>query len=103
MKVAVLETEAPIRIPLVVPIKGILTVVDRQSYEQYNKKYYLSSDKDGNVFEDPNGNEIWLPKNTDISKLKVVNNQLVFVENDDNAPKEKPKKSKKEGIVNGNN
>ena len=92
-KVAVLETEEQINKPLVVPIQGNMTVVDRERYEINHKKFYLSPvpDGKGEVKEDPNGNEVWLPRDTDISKLRVFNGQLVMVE----AKKEEPQKQVK--------
>ena len=95
MKVAILETEASIKIPLVVPIQGAMTVVDKTSYEQVNKKFCLIADDKGNVLEDPRGTEIWLPKNTDLSKLKVVDGRLVLVEPEVENKEEKPNKAKK--------
>lgn len=96
-KVAVLETEDSIKRPLVVPINGVLTVVDRERYEQINRKFRLAADKDGKVKEDPHGVEVWLPRDTDVSKLKVVNGQLVKVDDDQEKPQkeEKPKKENK--------
>ena len=88
MKIAVLETEEDIKRPLVVPIKDVLTVVDRDMYEKYHKKFRLISDDKGNISEDPNGAEIWLPKDTDISKLKYVQGRLVMLQ------EEKPKVAK---------
>lgn len=88
-KVAILETEEEINRPLVVPIRGNMVVVDRNKYEAVNRKFYLSADKEGNVREDPNGAEIWLPRDTDVSKLRYINNQLVLVQDE---PKTEPKK-----------
>ena len=100
MKVAVLETEEDIHEPLVVPIRDQMTVVDRAKYEMFNKKFYLVADKEGIVSENPNGVEIWLPKDTDVSKLRYINGRLVMVEPEEEPKKEaKPKKAsnKKEG------
>ena len=88
-QVAVLETEEEIGRPLVVPIRGSMVVVDREKYEAVNKKFRLLANKEGNVFEDPNGSEIWLPKDTDITKLRYINNQLVMVQDE---PKTEPGK-----------
>ena len=98
-KVAVLETEELINEPLVVPINGAMTVVDRKRYETLHKKFHLVADKDGNISENENGAEIWLPKDTDISKLRFINNQLVKVEDEpqQEEPKLKKPKEKKEG------
>ena len=98
-KVAVLETEEKINRPLVVPIKNQATVVDRDRYEAINKKFYLVADEKGNIFENENGAEVWLPKDTDLSKLRLINGQLVMVENEEKKEEEpikekKPKKPK---------
>lgn len=92
MKVAVLETEDDIRIPLVVPVQNMMTVVDKERYEQVNKKFYLVADEKGIVSENPQGAEIWLPKDTDISKLRFINGRLVMVQ--DEEPAEKPSTNK---------
>lgn len=92
-QVAVLETEDDIKRPLVVPIRGMLTVVDRDRFEQVHKKFYLVADEQGNVQEAPNGAPTWLPKDTDVSKLRYINNQLVKVE-DENPPEQKQEKEK---------
>lgn len=94
MKVAVLETEDEINTPLVVPIKGIATVVDRKTYELIHKRFYLSADEKGNVMENPKGTEVWLPKDTDISQLKYINGNLVKVEKPTKPEIEQNKKSK---------
>lgn len=95
MKVAVLETENEINIPLVVPINNQMTVVDRASYELVHKQFHLISDEKGIVSEHPNGMGIWLPKDTDVSKLRFLNGQLVLVEETPVEEKEvHPKKSK---------
>lgn len=92
-KVAVMETEDEINIPLVVPIRNILTVVDREKFEAINKKFRLVADEKGNVLERPDGVETWLPKDTDISKLRYINNQLVMVEEQPEQEDKKPKKT----------
>lgn len=91
MKVAVLETEEEINEPLVVPINNILTVVDRAKYQSINKKFYLVADEKGNISEQKGGAEIWLPKDTDLSKLKYINGRLVLIESEEEK-EEKPKK-----------
>lgn len=95
-KIAVLETEEEIGTPLVVPIRGFMTVVDRIAYESVNKKYHLIADKEGNVSEHPNGAEVWLPRDTDINKLKYINGQLVAVEEKEKEIKPKKQKVNKE-------
>ena len=115
-KVCVLDTERDIREPLVVPVKGVLEVVDRETYEAKHKKFRLSVVKDSlrpletpegtfkawDVVEDPNGPvEVWLPKEVDISKGRILESgQLVFeetkpVEKPENEGQPKPKEKKK--------
>lgn len=100
VKTAILDTEKIIRRPLVVPIDGQDTVVDRFEYEAVHKKFRLSVDDKGFVKEDPNGQYTsWLPKDTDVSKLRVLNGQLVMVEEEatEEEPKaEEPKEETKE-------
>lgn len=81
MDVAVLDTEDTINEPLVVTIQNRPRIVDRKLYEKYNKKFKLIINKDGTVKEDEVGTlVIWLPKDTDLKKLRFINNQIVLVE-----------------------
>lgn len=99
MKVAVLETEDEIKVPLVVPIKDIMTVVDKERFEKIHKKFYLVADENGIISENPNGTEMWLPKDTDLTKLRYINGHVVMIP--DEEPKEEPKKEvKKENKTN---
>lgn len=97
LPVAVLESEQEIVEPLVVPIKGIMTVVEKEPYTTIHKKFKLAIDDKGNVVENENGMEIWLPRKTDISKLAYVNGQLVMREeetvSEETVENPKPKKS----------
>lgn len=99
-KVAVLETEEIINRPLVVPIGNNMTVVDRDKYESVHKRFYFLADENGIIYEDPNGTEVWLPKDTDVSKLRYINNRIVMVESkepqqEEKVEEEKPKSKKK--------
>ena len=49
-----------------------------------------------NVSEDVGGAEVWLPKNTDISKLKVRDGQLVLVQEEPKTEEKPKKKTNKE-------
>ena len=82
VSVAVLDTDLEIKNPLVVNIKGNPTIVERSVYESANKKFKLEVNDKGKVFESEKGQEVWLPKDTDISKLRIVNGQLVLVDNE---------------------
>ena len=92
-KVAVLETEEQIGEPLVVPINDVMTIVDRKRYELLNKKYKLSANNNSEVVEDENGVEVWLPRETDISKLRYIHGRLVMITEEDKK-EEKPSKKK---------
>lgn len=83
IKVAILDTDDLIRKPLVVNIKGNPTIVDREAYELNNKKFKLEANEKGKVFESDKGVEVWLPKDTDIKKLRFINGQLVMVDKED--------------------
>lgn len=94
LPVAVLESEQEIIEPLVVPINGVDTIVEKSVYTADNKKFKLALDENGNVIECEKGVDIWLPKDTDISKLAYVNNRLVLKE-EEKVEGEKPKPVKK--------
>lgn len=96
LPVAVMESEQEINEPLVVPIKGVMTVVEKELYTTIHKKFKLALDDKGNVVESENGTEIWLPRKTDISKLAYINGQLVMKEEEPDIKEvenPKPKKS----------
>lgn len=94
MKVAVYETEMEINEPLVVPIKGIMTVVDKATYCRTNRKFRFTVNEDGSVKETPQGGfEIWLPINTDVSKLRYENGNLFLVEEKEEPEEEQTKDS----------
>lgn len=81
MPIAVMDMYAEYDDILVVPINNMMTVVDKVEYLKANKQFRLTANEDGSVVEDnEKGTPIWLPRNTDLSKLKVVNGQLVLVE-----------------------
>ncbi len=82
MKVAILELEEDINEPLVVPINDMMTVVDRASYELTHRKFCLVADETGDVIEHPKGKVFWFPKDTDVSKLRLINGRIVMVEED---------------------
>lgn len=84
MPVAVMDMGAEYESILVVPMDNVNTVVDKEEYLKVNKLFKLSvADSEGTVVEDPNGAPIYLPKETDISKLKFINGQLVFVDEEE--------------------
>lgn len=80
LPVAVLDLEQDIKEPLVVPINNVSTVVDRATYESFHTEFHLAVDPEGRVFESPNGVSVWLPKDTDLSKLRYIDGQLLMVE-----------------------
>lgn len=96
LDIAVMETEDNIVEPLVVPIRDKMTVVDRARYEEINKKFKLTVvDEEGRVAEAENGTDVWLPKDTDISKLRYINGRLLMVEEEPKKEETEPKKEKK--------
>lgn len=80
MPIAIMDMGAEYDSILVVPMNNQNTVVDKEEYLKVNKLFKLAVDQEGNVSEDPNGVPIYLPKETDISKLKFINGQLVMEE-----------------------
>lgn len=90
LPVAVMDSEVIIKEPLIVPINGTNTVVEKAAYTSVNKKFRLALDKDGKVVESPEGSEIWLPKDTDVSRLEYVNGQLLLREEQEKTVDEGP-------------
>lgn len=82
INVAILELEEDIDEPLVVPIAGMMTVVDRARYEFTHRKFCLVADETGKVMEHPEGKVFWFPKDTDVSKLRLINGHIVMIEED---------------------
>ena len=80
MPIAVMEMGAQYDEILVVPINKQNTVVDKEEYLKTNKKFKLIADENGKVEESPNGVSIWLPKDTNIQNLRIINGQLVLVD-----------------------
>ena len=68
--------------PLVVPINKKMTVVEKSEYTKRNKQFVISADENGNIIESQNGVAVWLPIDTDISKLRIINGQLVMISED---------------------
>lgn len=83
MPVAIMDMGAEYDEVLIVPINNQNTVVDKNEYLKVNKQFKLSANEDGSVKEDINGIKLWLPKDTDITRLRVVNNQLMLVTEDE--------------------
>lgn len=74
-KFAILDTEIEIREPLVVPTNGFDIVVDKENFEKKNKLFFFFINEDGTVKEVEGEGETyhyskWLPKDTDVSKLR---------------------------------
>lgn len=88
MPVAVMDMGAEYDDILIVPINNVSTVVDKHEYLSVNKKVYLKVDGE-KVFEAPDGTPFYLPKQTDISKLRFINNQLVLVDEQENKEEQK--------------
>ena len=102
--VAVLNLGDIIDTPLVVPMKGILTIVDRKKYEKFNRlfRYDVKDEKSGEIVENSANGRFaqWIPKNTDTSRLRQINGQLALMEEepvvdvDSAGPKENEHKAK---------
>lgn len=91
MPIAEMEMHADYDDILVVPINNRMTVVDKAEYMAVNKQFALAVNPDGTIREDQNGQLVWLPKNTDISKLRFVNGQLVLVSEEETQETENEK------------
>ena len=84
MPIAVMDMGAEYDDILVVPVNNTQMVVDKVEYLKVNKLFTLSvADESGTVIEDPKGALVWLPKDTDITKLRFINGQLVLVSEDE--------------------
>lgn len=89
MPIAVMDMYAEYNDILVVPLNNVMTVVDKEEYTKINKQFKLTAYPDGTVKEDSqNGTPIWLPKDTDINMLRVVNGQLVMIEPEKEVPED---------------
>lgn len=80
MPIAIMEMGAEYDEILVVSIQNQNTIVDKAEYLSLNKQFKLAVNEDGTVVESEDGTSIWLPKNTDVTKLRIVNGQLCLVE-----------------------
>lgn len=65
---------------LVVPVNNTKVVVDKKEFLKTNKAFYLVSDGELVKEDKKNGALVYLPKDTDISKLRYIQNQIVMVE-----------------------
>lgn len=83
LPIAVMDMAAEYEDILVVPIKKVNTVVDKEEYLKVNKLFKLLADENGVIKEDPNGVPVYLPKDTDVSKLRIVNGQLALMEEEE--------------------
>lgn len=78
LPIAIKEKHKDYKDILVVPIRGNMTVVEKEDYLATNKKFKLKVTEDGKIVEASDGQIVYLPKDTDISKAEIVNGQLVF-------------------------
>lgn len=84
MPIAVMELGVEYNDILIVPINKKATVVEKEEYLSKNEKFLLIANEDGSVEEHEEGTAIWLPKDTDISKLRIINGQIVLIEMEEN-------------------
>ena len=83
LPVALMDMDMDTEDILVVPIQGKNTVVDRKSYLEKHQLFRLTVNEDGTIKEDPNGAPIWLPKETKIPNLRLMNGQLVLIKEEE--------------------
>lgn len=86
MPIAVMEMGVEYDEVLIVPVNNQATVVEKEEYLQKNRQFKLVVNEDGSIVENENGTPIYLPKDTDVSKLRFINGQLVLI--DENKEKE---------------
>lgn len=77
---------------LVVPINNKSTVVDRISFLSKNKLFKLKANGDGTLTEDPNGTPVYLPKETDVNLLRLIDGKLVLLNVEDENDEENKEK-----------
>lgn len=77
---AVMEKNEEYDEVLVVPVKGVPTVVDKETFLEFHKAFYLSANGENIVEDEEHGIKMYLPKDTDISKLRYINNQIVLLD-----------------------
>lgn len=81
---------------LIVPINKVATVVDKKEFLSTHKKFKLAVSGEL-IVEDENGADVYLPIDTDISKLRYINNQIVML--DENQVEEVKEEETKEEVV----
>ena len=77
------------------PINKVATVVDKKEFLSTHKKFKLAVSGEL-IVEDENGADVYLPIDTDISKLRYINNQIVML--DENQVEEVKEETKEEVI-----
>lgn len=75
--VAVMEMDTEYDDILVVPIKNIPTIVEKEEYLKIHKKFYLKADENGRLYEAADGHPIYLPKDTKLEELIYINGQIL--------------------------
>ena len=80
MPLAIMDMGAEYDEILVVPVNNAKVVVDKKEFLKVNKAFYLVADGELVKEDKKNGSLVYLPKDTDISKLRYIQNQLVMVE-----------------------
>jgi hypothetical protein len=88
MPIAVMEIEAEYGEIMVVPLDGKNTVVDKQAFLSVHKQFRLVAKEDGSVEEHEQGTPIWLPKDTDVTRLRYLNGKIVMIEFEENGGQE---------------
>lgn len=84
--VAILDTNMVVKEPLVVPTDGPFPIiVDREPYEKNNRLFCLKINDDGTLTEVKEGKfnvKTWFSKDTDVSKLRFVNGQIIMIDDE---------------------
>ena len=83
MPFAVMDISKSYNEVLVVPINNKNTVVDKQEYLKTNKQFRFLIGENGEIIEHEDGIVVYLPIDTDVSKLRYINNQLMLIDYDE--------------------
>ena len=88
MPVCMADMDIEYEEPIVVNIKGQYLVVEKSEYEKVHKLFRFKIVDGDKVVEDKDGFEMYLPKDTDISKLRYINNQIVLIQEEEKKEEE---------------
>lgn len=94
-KFAIIDSEMRIKEPLIVPTDNVFDiVVDKETYEKDHRVFNLKMHDDG-TFEETTEQEAdvrrWFTKDTDVSKLRLINGKILMVETNERVEKKRDK------------